>query len=332
VNRILEDLKKKGLLSTTTRRVDLKHLLSAERAARGSFYATRVGFVAIDRKGKRLARAHNGFPQGVRETLERWSRKEKDFYHLHAECAGIFNAVRHGYSTKGASAYVTHPPCPGCMRALVEAGFSKVVFGEQSLFERLDWQADMEHSFTLAREHHMAVMIYREKELGHAHADITRTEVDLKKVYDALLPQARGTAEENGNGGISLPAKPESPEWSAHPVIQALFGCARKGLALGAFGAIVDFYPECRAATALIQAGIRHVVVLNESGDRADWRWANEAEITKARSILTEDAGVVMEYVKDLNALPQMLTKAEAYLDATREGVKIPGTRLIRPR
>src|SRR5262249_22960801 len=128
VNRILEDLKKKGLLSTTTRRVDLKHLLSAERAARGSFYATRVGFVAIDRKGKRLAGAHNGFPQGVRETLERWSRKEKDFYHLHAECAGIFNAVRHGYVTKGASAYVTHPPCPGCMRALAEAGFSKVVF------------------------------------------------------------------------------------------------------------------------------------------------------------------------------------------------------------
>jgi dCMP deaminase len=326
VNPVLEDLKKKGLTTTTARRVDLKHLLSAERAARGSFYATRVGFVGIDWRGKRLSRAHNGFPQGVRETLERWSRKEKDFYHLHAECAGIFNAARHGYATEGAAAYVTHAPCPGCMRALIEAGFRKVIFGEESLLERLDWREDVTQSLEMARTHSVGVEIYEDGERTNTYADITRTELDLKKVYDTLLPQARGAAD---HSGISGPAKPESPEWADHPVIKALFACARNGTALDGCGVIVDFRPECRAATALIQCGIRHVVVMNKSGDTVDPRWAVENEMNKAEVILTEDAGVVIEYVTTPGELPGT-AHARAYLDATREGARMKAVKFIR--
>ncbi|MBI3418864.1 MAG: hypothetical protein HY053_01850 [Proteobacteria bacterium] len=329
MNGILKDLKKKGLSSTTNRRVDLKHLLSAERAARGSFYATRVGFVGIDPKGRRLARAHNGFPQGVRETLERWGRQEKDFYHLHAECAGIFNAVRYGYATKGAAAYVTHPPCPGCMRALLAAGFSKVIFSEESLYERLDWRDDILQSFALARQHGMAVLVYKDKEKSLSHSDLARTELGLKKVYDVLLPQARGTSDRNG--GISAPAKPESLQWADHPVIAALFACARKGVALDGCSVITDFRPECRAATALIQAGVRHVVGLQRAGDHVDPRWAVEAEMNKAEAILTEDAGVALDYAKDAAGLSFCLNKGRTYLDATREGVKMAGLHLIRP-
>ncbi|HVY12863.1 MAG TPA: deaminase, partial [Alphaproteobacteria bacterium] len=305
------------------------HLLSAERAARGSFYATRVGFVAINPKGQRLARAHNGFPHGVRETLERWGRKEKDFYHLHAECAGIMNAARHGYATQGATAYITHAPCPGCMRALAEAGFAKIVLGEQSLFERQDWREDIERSLALAREHKIEIRIYRDGERSLAAADITRTELDLKKVYDALLPQARGTNEVAG--GISPATKPESPQWVEHPVIQALFGCARGGLALLGAGVVVDYRPECRAATALIQAGIRHVVVRQRAGDAQDPRWAEALEMDRAEAILAQDAGVTLDYAETGASLAALLAKAPVYLDATREGLKIEGLRLLRP-
>lgn len=324
---IRKDLKEKGL-SATRRREDLKHLLSAERAARGSFYATRVGFVGIDPRGRRLARAHNGFPQGVKETLERWGRKEKDFYHLHAECAGIFNAVRYGYATKGASAYVTHPPCPGCMRALIEAGFSKVIFSEESLYERLDWRDDILHSFDLARQHRMAVRVYKDKERNLPHSDLARTELGLKKVYDLLLPQARGAV--NGNGGISASTKPESPQWADHPVIAALFACARNGVALDGCGIITDFRPECRAATALIQSGLRHVIGLRRAGDDVDPRWAVGAEMDEAETILTTDAGVRLDYAEGLNGLSACAHKDVAYLDATREGVKMAGLKLIR--
>lgn len=327
MNRILDHLKKKGLAAGTNRHVDLKHLLSAERAARGSFYATRVGFVAINPKGQRLARSHNGFPQGVRETLERWSRKEKDFYHLHAECAGIFNAARHGYATEGASAYVTHPPCPGCMRALIGAGFSEVVFDEQSLMDRPDWRDDMERSFELAHGK-MEVMIYRDSERSLQDSDITRTELGLKKVYDTLLPQARGPGDVSA---ISAATKPESSEWADHPVIQTLFKCARQGIKLDGLGVIVDARPECRAATALIQSGIRHVVGLERAADSIDARWGQAPELEKAEVILTEDAGVALDYAANSAALQGLLNKASAYLDATREGIKMAGTKLIRP-
>jgi deoxycytidylate deaminase len=321
---ILDHLKAKGLYSTTNRRIDLKHLLSAERAARGGFYATRVGFVAINPKGQRIARAHNGFPQKVHETRERWTKTEKDFYHLHAECAGIFHAARHGYATQGATAYVTHPPCPGCMRMLIASGFSRIVFSEQALVERTDWRDDMIHSFELAQRHAMTIAIYRDKERSLKFADITRTELELKVVYDQLLPQARWSSHDKS--AISKATKPESPDWVEHPVIEALVAAARKGVSLEGRGVIMDFLPECRAATAMIQAGVSKVFVLREAPDSKDPRWGVALEVDVARKILEEDAGITVKKLED-NAAPKSLPVC---LDATREGATLPHLSLIR--
>src|SRR5262249_48632046 len=161
----------------------------------------------------------------------------------------------------------------------------------------------------LAKESGISVLIYRDTERSQAMADITRTEVDLKKVYDTLLPQARGPADVSG---ISPATKPESPEWADHPVIDVLFASARKGVALDGLGAIVDFRPECRAATALVQAGIRHVVVRSRLPDAVDARWAQSLELDKAEVILKEDAGVALDF--DGVNLPALCTRAPAYL------------------
>ncbi len=325
MENLLDQLRRRGIVSVTNRRADLTHLLSAERAARGSFYATRVGFVAIDAKGRRIARAHNGFPTGVRETLSRWSRAEKDFYHLHAECAGIFNAARHGYATRGAVAYVTHPPCPGCMRALAAAAFARVVFAGKSLFERPDWRADIVRSLELARASGLKLLVFRDREATHVNADIARTELDLKRTYDALLPQARGAAE----SGISPPARPESPEWIAHPALAAILACAARGRALEGGGIIVDFRPECRAATAFVQAGLRHVFVLRDAADTLDPRWAVPAELDHATAILARDAGLSMHTAPETGilALPRGIP---LWLDATRGGANMADAPVLR--
>jgi deoxycytidylate deaminase len=324
IHETLRELQASRLVTTTTRRIDLKHLLSAERAARGSFYATRVGFVAINPKGHRIARAHNGFPLGIRETRDRWSKAQKDFYHLHAECAGVFHALRHGYACNGATAYVTHPPCPGCMQVLIAAGFSKLVFGEQSLLERIDWEEDMRRTFALAKRHNISVMVYQDSERSLKAADITRTELELKKVYDELLPQARWTSADKS--AISPPTKPESPEWIEQPVTSALLRAARRGVVLAGAGIIMDYLPECRAATAIIQAGITSVHILDMRPDPLDPRWGAALEVERALEMLEEN-GKMPILPCESGRLPQ---EAPLYLDATRDGLKLKSSHLLR--
>jgi dCMP deaminase len=318
---LLIDLEARKLVSYTARRIDLKHLLSAERAARGSFYATRVGFVAINPKGHRIARAHNGFPIGVSETRERWSKSQKDFYHLHAECAGVLHGLRYGYACKGASAYVTHPPCPGCMRLLIGAGFTRVVFGEQSLAERMDWREDMLKSFELAKAHNIEMMIYRDAERSLKHADITRTELELKKVYDVLLPQARWSSHDKRE--ISPATKPESPEWLDHPVIVSLLACAREGVMLKGKGAILQSAPECRAATALIQSGVAHIIIVSRTHE--DPRWAQAVELERAEEMLKGDAHIRIDFAAPHQDVKELFRSelAGTYLDTRTQAVKM---------
>lgn len=295
MEHILSDLRIKQVVTITNRSIDLKHMLSAERAARGSFYATRVGFVAINPKGQRIARSHNGFPIGITETRERWSKGQKDFYHLHAECSGVFHALRSGYACKGATAYVTHPPCPGCMRVLIASGFKRVVFSEQALLERHDWRDDMLKSFNIAHEHKMELSIYRDKERSLKNVDITRTEVQLKKVYDELVPQARWSSSDVSE--ISRATKPESGDWVEQPVVKALLQCAKNGVALGGKGVIMDAAPECRAATAMIQAGVIEIIVCHNPMQEIDARWAVPLEIRRAEDMLLNDVKLKIQTV-----------------------------------
>jgi dCMP deaminase len=49
---------------------------------------------------------------------------------VHAECNAIIQAALHGVSTAGATAYITHYPCLNCAKMLVNAGITRVVYGE----------------------------------------------------------------------------------------------------------------------------------------------------------------------------------------------------------
>lgn len=56
-------------------------------------------------------------------------RLPSDCMSIHSEVDAIANAARNGYSTKGATIYVTRYPCEACARAIIQAGISTVVYG-----------------------------------------------------------------------------------------------------------------------------------------------------------------------------------------------------------
>lgn len=47
---------------------------------------------------------------------------------VHAEINAIAQAAKHGISVAGATAFVTHKPCPHCEKALLSAGIVEVEF------------------------------------------------------------------------------------------------------------------------------------------------------------------------------------------------------------
>lgn len=49
---------------------------------------------------------------------------------IHAETNAIIQAALHGVSTRGSTCYVTHLPCINCTKALINAGITRIVYGE----------------------------------------------------------------------------------------------------------------------------------------------------------------------------------------------------------
>ena len=49
---------------------------------------------------------------------------------IHAETNAIIQAALHGVSTRDAICYVTHMPCINCTKALINAGITRIVYGE----------------------------------------------------------------------------------------------------------------------------------------------------------------------------------------------------------
>lgn len=118
---------------------DQYHLSMARQAAtRSSCPRASVGCVLV-RDNHILATGFNGSMKGapscldigclhsfVRETGETSGCLRT----IHSEVNALLQAARHGVSTVGATAYCTHSPCRACMMALVNAGISRILYGE----------------------------------------------------------------------------------------------------------------------------------------------------------------------------------------------------------
>jgi len=49
---------------------------------------------------------------------------------IHAETNAIIQAALHGVSTRGSTCYVTHLPCINCTKVLINAGITRIVYGD----------------------------------------------------------------------------------------------------------------------------------------------------------------------------------------------------------
>ena len=109
---------------------DEKYLILAEHISTWSKDpSTKIGAVAIGTKGQVLSQGYNGFPRGIRDTVERLnSREEKYKYIVHAEMNVVFNASLNGISLYESTMYISGLPCcSDCAKGIIQAGVSRVV-------------------------------------------------------------------------------------------------------------------------------------------------------------------------------------------------------------
>ena len=97
---------------------------------------------AVIVKDKRiLTTGYNGAPSGVKSCVERGEclrrklnipsgTKHELCYAIHAEQNAIIQAARMGVEIEGSTIYCTHQPCVICAKMIVNAGISRVVYGE----------------------------------------------------------------------------------------------------------------------------------------------------------------------------------------------------------
>ena len=105
--------------------------LSAQRSKDPS---TQVGACIVSSDNKILSMGYNGMPMGCSDDDFPWEKTDespehnKYFYSTHSELNAILNY--RGGSLEGTTIYVTLFPCNECAKAIIQAGISTVVYGE----------------------------------------------------------------------------------------------------------------------------------------------------------------------------------------------------------
>jgi dCMP deaminase len=90
--------------------------------------STKIGAVAVGRRGQILAQGYNGFPRGIADSDERLhNREEKYKFTVHGEMNCIYNAALNGTSLDGADMYVYGlPVCSECAKGIIQIGIRRV--------------------------------------------------------------------------------------------------------------------------------------------------------------------------------------------------------------
>jgi len=126
--------------------------------------STQVGAVVMMEDGTPLTFADNGFARGVDDEVPaRHERPEKYKWTSHAEENAIANLARVGSQAMGTTLYVTHYPCAGCARKIIQAGIAKVVVDGDSMNEDFlsRWQEDMNTSEEMFGEGGVEVVVHK---------------------------------------------------------------------------------------------------------------------------------------------------------------------------
>jgi len=79
----------------------------------------------------------NHWPATIETAIGRDTQIGNSSGTIHAETACIFEAYANGHATKGASIFITDPPCPNCVKNIAEAGITKLYIDHKGFNK--DW-------------------------------------------------------------------------------------------------------------------------------------------------------------------------------------------------
>jgi dCMP deaminase len=112
--------------------------------------SSKVGAVVVNDQRQVVGMGYNGFPRGTSDHPDIYAnRPEKYRRVVHAEVNAVLNATS---STKGATIFVTHPPCSQCMALLIQAGVKAVVCQEPDAGIRERLKESFESAQEMAEE------------------------------------------------------------------------------------------------------------------------------------------------------------------------------------
>lgn len=109
--------------------LDRRYMRMARIWAENSYCIRRqVGALLVKDK-MIISDGYNGTPSGFENKCEDENNISKP-YVLHAEANAITKIARSSNSSDGATLYVTASPCIECAKLIIQAGITRVVYGE----------------------------------------------------------------------------------------------------------------------------------------------------------------------------------------------------------
>lgn len=112
------------------KKLDERYLRMAQIWAENSYCQRRqVGCLVVKEK-RIISDGYNGTPSGFENICEDDNNVTKP-YVLHAEANAITKLARSNNNSEGATLYVTASPCIECSKLIIQAGITRVVYGEK---------------------------------------------------------------------------------------------------------------------------------------------------------------------------------------------------------
>ncbi|KKN88883.1 hypothetical protein LCGC14_0244900 [marine sediment metagenome] len=97
--------------------------------------STKTGCV-VQRDKRILTTGYNGFPMGAPDDEALYADREYKYANIaHCDRNAVFAAAFQGVALKGATMYLTGPPCTNCTQAIIQAGITRVVWPTLNKFE-----------------------------------------------------------------------------------------------------------------------------------------------------------------------------------------------------
>jgi dCMP deaminase len=110
--------------------IDRRYLRMARIWAENSYCIRRRVGALLVKERMVISDGYNGTPTGFENSCEDESGNTKA-YVLHAEANAITKVARSHNSSNGATLYTTASPCLECAKLIIQAGITRVVYGEE---------------------------------------------------------------------------------------------------------------------------------------------------------------------------------------------------------